>query len=84
VAHATEELDLVLLYLLPPAAAVTLLPPGEVPVHVPGEEPETRRDAVNQGDPGRAVRLARRRKAKSHSRRTPSLLDSLTRFQRLI
>ena len=53
--HAAEELDLVFLYLLPPAAPVTLLPASQVAVHVPGEQPEPRRNPVNQGHLGGTV-----------------------------
>jgi len=68
VAHTSEELYLVFLYLLTPAPSVTLLSTREVPVHVIGEEPETRRDPVHQGDLGGTVRLARRRKTEPHKR----------------
>jgi hypothetical protein len=47
--HTAEELDLVFLYLLASTPPVTFLPAGEVPVHVPGDEPEARRHPVHQG-----------------------------------
>jgi hypothetical protein len=67
-AHTSEELDLVFLYLLTPTPPVTLLSAGEIPVHVIGDEPETSRDPVHQGDLGGAVRLSRRRKTEPHKR----------------
>jgi len=68
VAYTAEELDLVLLYLLAPTPPVTFLPAGEIPVYVPGDEPETRRDTVHQGDLSGTVGLARRRKTEPHIR----------------
>ena len=69
-AHAAKELHLVLLYLLPAAPAVALLPAGQVPVHVPGDEPEASRYPMHDDHPAGAVRLTRRRKAESHLRTT--------------
>jgi hypothetical protein len=46
VAHAAQELNLILLYLLATAPAVTLLPAGEIPIDVLREQPESRWDPV--------------------------------------
>jgi hypothetical protein len=66
VAHTAKKLDLVSLYLLAPSPPVTFLPAGKVPVHVPGDEPKTRRDPVYQGDLGGTVGFSRRRKTEPH------------------
>jgi hypothetical protein len=68
VAHTAQELDLVFLYLLAPTPPITFLPAGKIPVHVPGDEPETSRDPVHQGDLGGTVGLSRRRKTEPHKR----------------
>jgi hypothetical protein len=68
VAHTAQELDLVFLDLLAPAPTVTFLPAGEIPVDIPGDEPETSRDPVHQGDFGGTVGLSRCRKTKPHKR----------------
>ena len=49
-AHTAQELDLVRLYLLASAAPVAPLPPRQVPVDVPGDEPEPRRNPLHQRD----------------------------------
>jgi hypothetical protein len=68
VAHAAQELDLILLYLLATAPAVTLLPAGEIPIDVLREQPESRWDPVYQRHLTGAVRFPRRRKTKPQER----------------
>jgi hypothetical protein len=76
VAHTTQKLDLVLLYLLAPAATVTFLPAGEIPVHVPREKPEASGNTVYQGYLRGAVGLPRRRKTEPHKRLRTSKTDN--------
>jgi hypothetical protein len=77
VAHAAQDLDLVFLYLLAPTPPVTFLSAGKVPVHVRGDEPETRRNPVHQGDLGGPVGLSRRRKTEPHKRLRDFTSDKL-------
>jgi hypothetical protein len=76
-AHTAKKLDLVFLNLLAPTPPVTFLPAGKVPVHVPGDEPETRRDPVHQGDLGGTVGFSRRRKTEPHKRLRAFTTDKL-------
>lgn len=75
-AHATKELDLVLLYLLASAPPVAPLPPGEVLIDIPGDEPQARRNPVHQGHLAGPMRLTRRRKTEPHRLGTSSLASS--------
>ena len=59
VPHAAGELDLVLLELHPGAAAVAEPTPAEIARDIGGRHRDARRQAVQDGDEGRAVRLAR-------------------------
>jgi hypothetical protein len=77
VAHTAKKLDLVFLYLLAPTPPVAFLPAGKIPVHVPGDEPETRRDPVHQGDLGGTVGFSRRRKTEPHKRLRAFTTDKL-------
>jgi hypothetical protein len=77
VAHTAKKLDLVFLYLLAPTPPVTFLPAGKIPVHVSGDEPETRRDPVHQSDLGGTVGFSRRRKTEPHKRLRAFTTDKL-------
>jgi hypothetical protein len=77
VAHTAEKLDLVFLYFLTPTPPVTFLPARKVPVHVPGDEPETRGDPVYQGDLRGTVGFSRRRKTEPHKRLRAFTTDEL-------